>query len=80
MLDGENHVPVLAPHDVAVVNGEATELAGIEVLVVLWVGVVADEVTDVHCPHGVVTERQADGQVTHVLCLGDEKPLHFCSF
>ena len=26
MLDGENHVPVLAPHDVAVVDGEAAAL------------------------------------------------------
>ena len=79
MLDGENHVPVLAPHDVAVVNGEAAELAWVEILVVLWMWVAADEVADVHCPHGVVAERQTDGQVAHVLCFGDEKPLHACS-
>ena len=79
ILDGENHVPVLAPNDVSVVDGEAAELAGVEVFVVLRVGVAADEVPDVHRPHGIVAERQADSQVTHVLSLGDEKSLHVCS-
>jgi len=79
MLDWKNHIPVLAPHDVAVVNGEAAELAGVEVLVVLRMGVATDEVTDVYSPHGVVAECQADGQVAHVLSLDDEKSLHICS-
>ena len=48
LLYGENQVPVLAPYDVAVLDGEAAalgfaaslveELAGVEVLVVLRVG------------------------------------------
>ena len=36
----------------------------------------ADELSDVHCSYGVVAERKADGQVAHVLCLGDVKSLH----
>jgi len=54
LLDGENQVPVLAPDDVAVLDGEAAELAGVEVLVVLRVGMAADELADVHRLHGVV--------------------------
>lgn len=79
MLDGKNQIPVLAPHDVAVFNGEAAELAWVEILVVLRMGVAADEVADVHRPHSVVAECQADGQVAPVLCLSDEKSLHVCS-
>ena len=79
MLNRKNHIPVLAPHDVTVFYGEAAELAWVEILVILRMGVAADEVADVHRPHGVVAERQADGQVAHVLRLGDEKSLHVCS-
>ena len=66
LLKRENQIPILAPDDVAVLNGEAAELAGVEVLVVLWVGMAADELADVHCLHGVVAERQADSQVACV--------------
>lgn len=79
MFDGKNQIPVLAPHNVAVGNGEAAKLAWVEVLVVLRMGVAANEVADVHRLLGVVAERQADGQVTSVLCLSDEKSLHVCS-
>lgn len=57
MLNGKNQIPVLAPHDVAVFNSETAELAWVEILVVLRMGVAADEVADVHRPHGVVAER-----------------------
>jgi hypothetical protein len=67
MFDGKNQIPVLAPHNVAVVNGEAAKLAWVEVLVVLRMGVAANEVADVHRLLGVVAERQADGQVASVL-------------
>ena len=76
LLDGENQVPVLAPDDVAVLDGEATEFAGVEVLVVLRVGMAADELADVHRLHGVVAERQADAEVARVLGLDDVKSLH----
>jgi len=76
LLDGENQVPVLAPDDVAVLDGEAAELAGVEVLVVLRVGMAADELADVHRLHGVVAERQADAEVARVLGLDDVKSLH----
>ena len=52
LLNRENQVPVLAPDDVAVLDGEMAalgfaaslveELAGVEVLVVLRVGMAAD--------------------------------------
>ena len=76
LLYGENQVPVLAPDDVAVLDGEAAELAGVEVLVVLRVGMAADELADVHRLHGVVAERQADGQIACILGLDDVKSLH----
>ena len=86
LLNGENQVPVLAPDDVAVLDGEAAalgfaaslveELAGVEVLVVLRVWMAADELADVHRLHGVVAERQADGQIACVLGLDDVKSLH----
>ena len=38
MFNGKNQIPVLAPHDVAVFNGEAAELAWVEILVVLRMG------------------------------------------
>ena len=86
LLNGENQVPVLAPDDVAVLDGEAAalgfaaslveELAGVEVLVVLRVGMAADELADVHRLHGVVAESQADGQIACVLGLDDVKSLH----
>ena len=76
LLYRENQVPVLAPNDVAVLDGEAAELAGVEVLVVLRMGMAADELADVHRLHGVVAERQADGQVACVLSLDDVKSLH----
>ena len=76
LFDRKNHVPVLAPDNVAVLDGEAAELAGVEVLVVLRVGMAADELADVHRLHGVVAERQADCQVARVLGLDDVKSLH----
>ena len=79
MLNRKNHIPVLAPHDVTVFYGEAAELAWVEVLIVLRMGMAADELADVHRLHGVVAECQTNGQVAHVLCLGDEKSLHVCS-
>ena len=78
LLHRENQVPVLAPDDVAVLDGEAAELAGVEVLIVLRMGMATDELADVHRLHGVVAERQTNCQIAHVLCLGDEKSLHVC--
>lgn len=72
----ENQVPVLTPDDVAVLYGEAAEFAWLEVLVVLRVRMVTYEFADVHGLNGIVAERQADGQVANILCLGDVKSVH----
>ena len=37
LLDWEDHVPVFAPHYVAVFDGELLEVLWIDVTVVLWV-------------------------------------------
>ena len=76
LLYGENQVPVLSPYDVAVLDSEVAELAGIEVFVVLRVWMAADELANVHRLHGVVAERQADAEVARVLGLDDIKSLH----
>ena len=44
LLHGENQIPVLAPHDVAILDSEATELARIEIFVILRMGMAADEI------------------------------------
>ena len=79
LLDGENQVPVLAPDNVAVLDGEAAalgfaaslveELAGVEILVVLRVWVTTDEVTYINHSGGIVAECQANGKIACVLSL-----------
>ena len=63
MLNGENQVPVLSPHDVAVVDGEASELAGVEVLVVLWVGMADKKWTEVDNLYNTVVEEDLEFQI-----------------
>ena len=69
MFYRENHIPILSPHNVAMFKGETIELAWVKVLVILWMRMATDEVTNVHRAHGIVTERKTYGQVSHVFSL-----------
>ena len=60
LFDGKNQVPVFAPNNVPVLNGETVELARVEVFVVLRMRMATDEIANIHRLHGVVAERQAD--------------------
>ena len=70
LFDGEYQVPVLAPDDVATVEGEGTELPGVKVFVVLRMWVATDEIANVYGAVGPIAEHQAHFQPSHIECLG----------
>ena len=57
LLNREHQVPILAPNDIAVLNGEAAELARVQVLVVLRMRMTTYVVTDTHRAVGAVAEN-----------------------
>jgi len=69
LLNRKYQVPVLAPNDIATINGEKAELAGVKILVVLRVWVTTDEVTYINHSGGIVAECQANGKIACVLSL-----------
>ena len=71
LLHGEYQVPVLAPHNVAVLDGESAKLAWVKVLVVLRMRVAADEITYVYRLHRAIVESQTDRQVARILGFGN---------
>ena len=70
LLYRENQIPVLAPNDVAVFQLERTELARVKVLVVLWMRMLTNELTDVHNLSGLVAKRQLYRQVAGIRRIG----------
>lgn len=79
IFDRENKVPVLSPHDVAVLDSEAAELAWVKIFVVLRMGMTTYEITDIYCLLGVIVECQANAQVAHLLRIDDDDSIHILS-
>ena len=79
LLDGEDEVPVLAPDHVAVLNSESAEEAGIQVFVVLRMGMATDEVADVHGLHRVVAESQRHHQIACIAGMCNIQSFHSLS-
>ena len=67
LLYREHQVPILAPNDIAVLNGKATELARIKVFVVLRMRMTTDEVPHIHYLYRVVAEGQRNGQISLII-------------
>ncbi len=76
LFDGKNQVPVFAPNNVPVLNGETVELARVEVFVVLRMGMATNEIANIHRLHSVVAERQANGQIACVFGFDHENLIH----
>ena len=76
LLYREHQVPILAPNDIAVLNGKATELARIKVFVVLRMRMAANEIPHIHNLHRIVAEGQCYGQVSCTLSFDDMVIIH----
>ena len=76
LLNREHQVPILAPNDIAVLNGEAVELSGIKVFVVLRMRMTTNEVSHIHNLYRVVAEGQRNGQISCILGFDDMVIIH----
>ena len=77
LLDRENHVPVLAPDNVAVFNSEFLEVLRLDVAVVLWVWIGKDEWLEIHSLSSAVTEEDVKA---HVSCIFGSYDVKSCGF
>ena len=81
LLDWEDHVPVFAPHYVAVFDGELLEVLRLDVAVVLWVWMCKDEWLEIHSLGRAVAEEDVKAHVSRVFSSYDVKSCGFhCYF
>ncbi len=66
MLNREHHIPVLTPYNIAVLDGELSEVLRCEVSVVLRMRVRKDKRPEIHCLGCAVTEEDAKA---HISCV-----------
>jgi len=65
----EHQIPVLTPYAIAILNSETTELAFIEILVILRMRVTAYEVTYIHPAGCLVAKKQIHRQISGIFLL-----------
>lgn len=68
LLDGEHHVPVLTPYYITMFDGELLEIPGLNVTVVLGVGVRKDERPEIHCLGSAVAEEDMKAHISRIFC------------
>ena len=77
LLDWEDHVPVFAPHYVAVFDGELLEVLRLDVAVVLWVWMRKDEWLEIHSLGRAVAKEDVKA---HVSCVFSSYDVKSCGF
>ena len=77
LLDMEDHVPVLAPDDVAVFDGELFEVLWLDVAVVLRMWMCKDEWLEIHSLGRAVAEEDVKA---HVSCVFSSYDVKSCGF
>ena len=60
LLNGENQVPILTPDNVAILKSEAIELSRVEILIVLWMRMATDKITNINSLNRIIAECQAN--------------------
>ena len=77
LLDWEDHVPVFAPHYVAVFDGELLEVLWLDVAVVLRMWMCKDEWLEIHSLGRAVAEEDVKA---HVSCVFSSYDVKSCGF
>ncbi len=67
----EHQVPVLSPHDVAILNSKTAESARIKVFVVLRMRMTTDKISYIYYLCRFIAERQTNAQISYIFCLYD---------
>lgn len=59
-LNRENQVPIFTPDNIAIIKSEAVELSRVEILVILWMRMATDKITNVNSLNRIIAECQAN--------------------
>lgn len=75
MLNRERQIPVFAPYYISVFNAEAFEITGLEISVMLWMGMALEIGSKVNGATGPVTENNLKRQLSQIFCIYDGKKI-----
>ena len=75
-FDGKYKIPILSPYNIAILYRKTTELALIEVFVILRMRVTTDEVTYINRLSGIIAKPKVYRQVASIRSVCNKKTTH----
>ena len=76
LIDREYQIPIFAPNNIAILDGETAELARVKILIILRVWMAADKITNIHNLSCVVVKVKTNTQIPSILGPNDIDLFH----
>ena len=73
LFNRKDHVPILSPNNITILNRILFEMSGIKIAVVLWMRVLKDERGKVNGLGSAIAEKDTEAQFSGILCTRDCK-------